>query len=750
MKQNCAVSIMVLLIVILILVYFLIACGTKIWPFQQKDGFARAIRAAKTAKSCVKDTDCAVGQICGMGFATRGACQEFTSSTCPKSIVTEWQCKAGTEANKTTHACGGQDVAGMPSGSGCDQTKAPHVYSNAPGGVPLCYQDSDCDITQVCGLGTQRGYCSALDCPNSNFLCKWSCTDDLGSKFITHTCQDITGPVPTGCTAPAGMKCILLGTEYNQNCTRDADCPSGQLCGWGLGSGRCYDPTSECPSLDVCTYQSQDGTKLTHACSTGDATCPPLKGFSNITFGPHKFGKNYCITPLGCAGGLAKALDPNYPYLIANRVPNPMGDLDYRQLWWTDYHGDPATTCPNTHIVLENGEKVTKHYPCNWMNPFPGPQFWKPDFVTVEKTTAICSGSSIYNCCPPKGHGENDCWDGIKLKLDKIPGVFDADGNPVWAGSEIRSCAPAQYGEFVFSVKFLNEGAAAYQNTYTDPVTGKIIPGAWNVTFGAYTYKPNDAKTSGIGFCWPNICNELDFLEWGKSRSQANQGPSQWGIQPWYECCTAADMGEGGVKITGCAAPTTDNGCPIPPGNPASESRVQRWDPFNAGDWGALYGKWDNWITIKCKYDDPDTTVGAPQIHWEARLGHPTGGDAVIYPWLYDGPIIAQNTLCACGGTILPGEKCPTGGKCSPDNLKYFPRIDDDTYIMFNLWMGSAYNPCGSPYEKGQGGAHPIDNRKKEVLITTPQYKTSVGSGAPIWNSVCWQGRPGTTDKCPS
>jgi hypothetical protein len=141
-------------------------------------------------------------------------------------------------------------------------------------------------------------------------------------------------------------------------------------------------------------------------------------------------------------------------------------------------------------------------------------------------------------------------------------------------------------------------------------------------------------------------------------------------------------------------------------------------------------------MTIICTYDDPDNIVGVPQIKWEARLGKPSGGD-VLRPWNYSGPLVAQNVLCACGGQIDPGVKCPTGGKCSPDNLKYFPRIDDETYIMFNLWMGSAYNPCGSPYEKGQGAAHPIDGKKKEVLIKFPQYKIPVGSERPVWNSVC-------------
>ncbi len=437
---------------------------------------------------------------------------------------------------------------------------------------------------------------------------------------------------------------------------------------------------------------------------------------------------NTCVTPTVCgANALALAENPKYPYLIATRIGvNPGGWLQYtywKQLWYTNYHNDPPTTCSNTHLV----NKVTKQYPCNLSNPFPGPQFWKPEFVTVEPKVAGYIGQ---------------VWDGIHLKLDKIPGVVDAEGNPVWAGSEARSCAPAKYGKFAFSVKFLGDGPGAYEYTYTDPVTKKPVPGAWNVTFGAYTYKPQgNVKTSGIGYCWPNTCSELDFLEWGKSRTQRTktnpagaQGPAQWGIQPWYECCTAKDQ-----PIKGCAAPTVkldpDNGypggCPIPPFNPPSDTRVKRWDNWSGDIWGELYSKYDSTVTIICDYQDPQYTT-TPTITWECRLGSPKTSDYpedLTAPWKYQGPLVAKSTIT-----------CPSTGSCPDDNDKYFPTIDEDTYIMFNLWMGSAKNPCGDPTASGQGKAHPIGGpdgkgSAKEVIVMFPEYEHSPDT--PPWNSVC-------------
>lgn len=131
-------------------------------------------------------------------------------------------------------------------------------------------------------------------------------------------------------------------------------------------------------------------------------------------------------------------------------------------------------------------------------NNQPGPTYWNPNNSFIGED------------------GE------LHLKLAK-----NAVQNPEsWASAEAKLLTPCNYGYYWFTVQFKN-GIEPYSSEF-------------NTTFGAYTYrklkKDVDSVQPGLSVCYPNRCNEIDMIEWGKGREQYNTAAAQWGIQPWYKC----------------------------------------------------------------------------------------------------------------------------------------------------------------------------------------------------------------------
>lgn len=96
-----------------------------------------------------------------------------------------------------------------------------------------------------------------------------------------------------------------------------------------------------------------------------------------------------------------------------------------------------------------------------------------------------------------------------------------------YTGAEAVLLREVKYGTYSFTLDF-SKTPGGINFIQQDP----------NVIFGIFTYKRNNESTSGQGFCYPNICNEIDFLEWGKfGQGEANAAYSgDWGVQPWYKC----------------------------------------------------------------------------------------------------------------------------------------------------------------------------------------------------------------------
>lgn len=194
-----------------------------------------------------------------------------------------------------------------------------------------------------------------------------------------------------------------------------------------------------------------------------------------------------------------------------------------------------------------------------------------------------------------------------------------------WMGAEAVVFKPTGYGIFWYTVQFVG-GARQY------------IDIDFNTTFGAYTYSPKSDKTSGPGYCYPNICNEIDLIEWGKQRNPGEKGPAQWGIQPAYSCI---------------GGPTKDK-CNMS-WDPVARWRIPRWSDLTENDWNNIELN-NNQITFKMTWL-PDS------ITFAANAGNFGNDPASEFPsnprWQWSVP---------------------------KDQKLFYPVDDGVTRLFFNLW----------------------------------------------------------------
>ena len=209
-----------------------------------------------------------------------------------------------------------------------------------------------------------------------------------------------------------------------------------------------------------------------------------------------------------------------------------------------------------------------------------------------------------------------------------------------WTSSEAVLMKRLAYGHYWFTVDYTGAGGSKYflQDN--------------NTIVGVFSYKQNEKKTSGIGYCWPNDCHELDFIEWGKMGWQS-PGPGDWGVQPWYVCNNNPQKPE-----DTCVCPD--------PNNPQScyQTDTRNLVRLDDKDFDPISTK--NCITYHVYWPDPESNQ---PIAFEA---HP--GDFGPQPWNGGFPL----------GKSLWSWKWPDQSGVARD--LYYPRIDEDTFLHFNIW----------------------------------------------------------------
>lgn len=295
--------------------------------------------------------------------------------------------------------------------------------------------------------------------------------------------------------------------------------------------------------------------------------------------------------------------------------------------FWTNYHG-------------ENFDNIND--PRNQ----PGPCFWK--------TSNAFIGTDFE----------------LHLLLDKNVNQYQTWGS---AEAVLMTDKPLDYGTYWFTVQFVGEDPGAGAYNWPLDSNGNVIygpdgkpAGDFNTTFGAFTYKYDGTPTSGSGQCYPNICHEIDMVEWGKSRIPNNVGVAQWGVQPWY----------------GCVDPPTPTKCV--PTNKLDPSRIVRWAEFTQADWDEL-GKQKNNITFKMVWQK-----GKP-IEFYANPG-----DFGPQPW-------KSFPLNPRWMQVL-----------DQSQAMFTPEVDENTRLHFNLWAPVCGCLIGNNQPVAMG---PADGKAKEVIV---------------------------------
>jgi hypothetical protein len=199
-----------------------------------------------------------------------------------------------------------------------------------------------------------------------------------------------------------------------------------------------------------------------------------------------------------------------------------------------------------------------------------------------------------------------------------------------------------------------------------------------NVIFGIFTYKRNHDATSGQGFCYPNICNEIDFIEWGKFGDKEGNATysGDWGVQPWYKC-----IGE-----------YSSTGCQMDQSGP-DESRIQKIKNLNLTS---------DILTIKSEWYGPDKN-----LTFRAYSGNN-----------FIKPVLIWHV------------------KPDKNNVDFIPREDIETYLHFNLWcagqpkgqceviLSNIEIPKGCEYQEMKDYNHACEFIRESVDVITKLNKT--------------------------
>ena len=222
-----------------------------------------------------------------------------------------------------------------------------------------------------------------------------------------------------------------------------------------------------------------------------------------------------------------------------------------------------------------------------------------------------------------------------------------------------------------------------------------------NVVCGIFTFKRNNDSTSGQGFCYPNICKEIDFIEWGKfgvADGNANYS-GDWGVQPWYKCngtysATECDMDQSAVD----------------------ELRIQKIKDLNLTS---------DILTIKSVWKGPFAN-----LEFKAYSGND-----------FTKPVLSWD--------IAP----------DTNGVEFIPSEDVETYLHFNLWcVGPPKGPCevilsdikipiGCEYQELKEYNHACEFIKESVdaikkldqTINNWEYRSRVSGRGPNYDGRCFK-----------
>lgn len=253
---------------------------------------------------------------------------------------------------------------------------------------------------------------------------------------------------------------------------------------------------------------------------------------------------------------------------------------------------------------------------------------------------------------------------------------YQQNADKVWESAEAVCLTPLTYGDYYFTVQFVDPQATA-----TGGGAGSYdSPADWNTTFGAYTFSKANLTDGGPcgNYCYkleePNACHEIDIVEFGKSRDPNNFGMAQWGTQPWF----TVDNNN------------PNNNCKF------NSSNLNRdmWDLNKNNKWKAI-GDAGNNITFRMNWQNGDKKN---LQFWAAA------GDYGPEPWNkgFNDQNFDNATSTNAWSFFYYIDGNPYGNNGISANIPE----DKNTYLHFNLWAPGVLPKIG-----------PIDNKPKEVIV---------------------------------